>query len=47
MMKMTGWIICLAPIGVCFLIAGQILQMQVKGGGWRSRDHIAIHRLKY
>lgn len=28
MMKVTGWIICLAPVGVCFLVAGQILQMQ-------------------
>jgi len=27
MMKITSWIIHLAPIGVCFLIAGQILQM--------------------
>lgn len=28
MMKVTSWIICLAPIGVCFLIAGQILEMK-------------------
>jgi len=27
MMKLTGWIITLAPVGVCFLIAGQILEM--------------------
>ncbi|XP_023342798.1 putative sodium-dependent excitatory amino acid transporter glt-4 [Eurytemora carolleeae] len=27
MMKLTGWIIYLAPIGVCFLIAGEILHM--------------------
>eukprot|EP00088_Acartia_fossae_P071890 TRINITY_DN9972_c0_g2_i2.p1 TRINITY_DN9972_c0_g2~~TRINITY_DN9972_c0_g2_i2.p1 ORF type:complete len:528 (+),score=122.29 TRINITY_DN9972_c0_g2_i2:78-1661(+) len=28
MMKLTGWIVCLAPIGVCFLIAGEILHMK-------------------
>jgi len=28
MMKVTTWIIHLAPVGVCFLIAGQILEMQ-------------------
>ena len=27
MMKITTWIIHLAPIGVCFLVAGQLLQM--------------------
>jgi Na+/H+-dicarboxylate symporter len=27
MMKITGWIINLAPVGVCFLVAGQILEM--------------------
>ena len=26
---MTTWIIHLAPVGVCFLIAGQILEMEV------------------
>ena len=26
MMKITTWIIHLAPIGVCFLVAGQLLQ---------------------
>lgn len=31
MMKLTGWIIHLAPIGVLFLIAGQILQMKNAG----------------
>jgi len=31
MMKLTGWIIHLAPIGVLFLIAGQILQMENAG----------------
>merc|ERR1712142_40297 len=28
MMKLTSWIVCLAPIGVCFLIAGEILHMK-------------------
>jgi len=28
MMKLTGWIVYLAPLGVCFLIAGEILQMK-------------------
>jgi len=28
MMKLTGWIIYLAPVGVCFLIAGEILHMK-------------------
>jgi len=27
MMKVTGWIVFLAPVGVCFLIAGEILHM--------------------
>lgn len=27
MTKVTKWIIMLAPIGVCFLIAGQIVKM--------------------
>ena len=28
MMKVTTWIIHLAPIGVCFLVAGQLLEMK-------------------
>merc|ERR1711962_1222826 len=28
MMKVTNWVVHLAPIGVCFLIAGEILQMK-------------------
>jgi len=28
MMKLTGWIVCLAPVGVAFLIAGEILHMK-------------------
>ena len=28
MMKLTGWIVCLAPCGVAFLIAGEILHMK-------------------
>ena len=28
MMRMTMWIICLAPIGIIFLIAGQIVDMK-------------------
>ena len=28
MMRVTTWIIYLAPLGVCFLIAGQILKME-------------------
>lgn len=28
MMKMTSWVVHLAPIGVCFLIAGEILHMK-------------------
>ena len=28
MMRITTWIINLAPIGVCFLIAGQFLEMK-------------------
>lgn len=31
MMKVTTWIIHLAPVGVCFLIAGQILEMRNLG----------------
>ena len=27
MMRVTTWIIYLAPVGVCFLIAGQIMQV--------------------
>ena len=27
--QVTTWIIHLAPVGVCFLIAGQILEMEV------------------
>jgi len=32
MMKVTTWIIHLAPVGVCFLIAGQILEMEDVAG---------------
>merc|ERR1712107_969736 len=32
MMKVTAWIIHLAPVGVCFLIAGQILEMEDVAG---------------
>ena len=28
MMRITTWIIYLAPVGVCFLIAGQIIQVR-------------------
>ena len=28
MMKLTSWIVCLAPVGVAFLIAGEILHMK-------------------
>ena len=28
MMKLTSWVVHLAPIGVCFLIAGEILHMK-------------------
>ena len=28
-LQVTTWIIHLAPVGVCFLIAGQILEMEV------------------
>ena len=28
MMKITTWIIHLAPLGVCFLVAGQLLEMK-------------------
>merc|ERR1719192_1029286 len=31
-MKVTTWIIHLAPVGVCFLIAGQILEMEDVAG---------------
>eukprot|EP00090_Calanus_glacialis_P030538 TRINITY_DN4930_c0_g1_i1.p1 TRINITY_DN4930_c0_g1~~TRINITY_DN4930_c0_g1_i1.p1 ORF type:complete len:494 (+),score=139.84 TRINITY_DN4930_c0_g1_i1:271-1752(+) len=39
MMKVTTWIIHLAPIGVCFLVAGQLLEMKDIAGeflklGW-------------
>jgi Na+/H+-dicarboxylate symporter len=30
MMKLTNWIIWLAPLGVCSLVAGQIIEMQVR-----------------
>ena len=26
--QVTGWVVHLAPVGVCFLIAGEILQMR-------------------
>lgn len=29
LLQVTTWIIHLAPVGVCFLIAGQILEMEV------------------
>ena len=28
MMRITSWIINLAPLGVCFLVAGQLLEMK-------------------
>ena len=28
MMKVTNWVVHLAPIGVCFLVAGQLLEMK-------------------
>ena len=28
MMKVTTWIICVAPIGIIFLIAGQVVEMK-------------------
>ena len=39
MMRVTTWIIHLAPIGVCFLVAGQLLEMKDIAGefaklGW-------------
>ena len=39
MMKVTTWIIHLAPVGVCFLVAGQLLEMKDIAGefaklGW-------------
>lgn len=42
MMKITTWIIFLAPVGVCFLIAGQILQMDDFG---KAFERLAMYFL--
>ena len=41
MMKITSWIIHLAPLGVCFLIAGQILEKDI----WEELQKIGIYFL--